>query len=98
MNRYRVMLPILVDGEHGQGDEFEKELSEEEEATNLASGLLEIVPKRYRVVGTSRVHETDPGEEFEAALLLGQERMLIEGGHIEVAADKPKRTKKEGVK
>ncbi len=104
MRRYRVLLPILVDGEHGQGDEFSKDLSEEEETESLKSGLLEIVPATYRVVGESRVFETDPGDTFMAALTVGRERILVDGGFIEPvpaeAAESPKpknsKKKKEG--
>jgi hypothetical protein len=101
INRYRVRLPLLVhteDGSYQQGEEFEKEFSVEDEAENLDNGLLEIVPRKYKVIGDSRVNETDPGDEFEAALRLGQERFLIEAGHIErVEAEpkKPSRKKKE---
>jgi len=86
MRRYRVLLPLTVhteDGSYTQGEEFAKDFSPEDEATNVESGLLEIVPRRYKVIGESNVHGANPGEEFEAALLLGQEAALIEGGHIE---------------
>ena len=97
MNRYRVALPLTVhteDGAYVQGEEFEKEFSEEEEAANLASGLLEVVPREYRVVGGSVVHGAEPGEILVIALPMGQERLLMEGGHIEPVvpeAPKPKR-------
>jgi hypothetical protein len=97
MNRYRVLLPLQVhtaDASYTQGEEFEHEFTEEEETANLASGLLEIVPRKYKVIGGSEVHETQPGEEFERALPLGQEALLIEGGHIE-RVEKPAKKKKE---
>ncbi len=97
MNRYRVLLPLEVhteDGSYKQGEEFEKEFTPEDEATNIASGLLEIVPQRYKVIGGSDVYETPPGEEFDAALPIGQEALLIEGGHIK-RVEKPARKKKE---
>jgi hypothetical protein len=103
MNRYKVLLPLQVDTREGgsfhQGDEFETEFTEAEEQANVASGLLEIVPARYRVIGDSRVFDTNRGDEFEAPLTLGQERLLVEGGHIErldtKTATKKARTKKE---
>jgi hypothetical protein len=49
----------------------------------LDSGLLEIVPCRYRVVGGSEVFDTPPGGEFDAAMRLSQETLLMAGGHIE---------------
>jgi hypothetical protein len=90
-NTYKVLLPILVNGEHGQGDEFEHQFdSPADENANLDSGLLEIVPRTYKVIGTSRVCETAPGDTFQAALRMGQEEPLIEGGHIE-RVDVPKK-------
>lgn len=95
MNRYKVLLPLLVhteDGSYGQFEEFEKDFTSEDEATNLESGLLEIVPRRYRVIGGSRVHGADPGGEFEAALRIGEEAALVAGGHIERVDTKPAKT------
>lgn len=86
MNRYRVLLPLLVstaEGSYAQGEEFENEFTEDEETANLANGLLEIVPRTYKVIGGSRVHETDPGDTFEMGLPIGPEALLIAGGHIE---------------
>lgn len=95
MNRYRVLkapegwpkqLPFAVqttDGSYGPGDEFDHEFSEEDEAANLASGLLEIVPRSYKVIGDSVVHDTEPGETFERGLTIGVEGLLFAGGHIE---------------
>jgi hypothetical protein len=78
-----------------QGDEFDAELAPADELANVNSGLLEILPQRYRVVGGSQVYETAPGEEFEAALLLENEAALIQGGHIERVEKKPAPKKKE---
>jgi hypothetical protein len=98
MNRYRVLLPLRVhteDGSYTQGETFEKDFTVDDEATNLDSGLLELLPNKYRVVGGSRVYETDPGEEFDAPLRLGQEALLVAGGQIERVepAPKPRKTK-----
>lgn len=85
MNRYRVLLPLTVhteDGSYTQGEEFEKEFTVDEEAANLASGLLEIVPREYKVAGTSVVFEHQPGETFLAAIPKGQEELLL-GYHLE---------------
>jgi hypothetical protein len=77
------MLPLLVNGEHKQGDVFEHEFdTADDELENLNSGLLELQPNTYKVIGESRVHETDPGEQFEAAIPWGQEDLLVAGGHI----------------
>jgi hypothetical protein len=97
MNNYKVLLPLLVNGEHGQGDVFEYQFpSEAEENTAIDTGLLEIVPRTYKVVGTSRVFETAPGDQFDKGLRMGQEDALIAGGHIErVEAKKTVAPKKE---
>lgn len=87
MNTYRVLLPLLVhteDGAYGQGEVFEKTFdSVEDEAANLDSGLLEIVPREYKNIGGSIVHGAAPGEVFEAALRMHEEELLTQGGHIE---------------
>lgn len=100
MNRYRVLLPLLVHTEasdpdggssYAQGEEFDKEFSVEDEAENLSSGLIEIVPREYRVIGTSEVlgHVASDGP-FSAAIPKGQEELLL-GYHIErVEESKPK--------
>jgi hypothetical protein len=91
-----VLLPLRVgtaDGDYGQGEEFENEFTEDEETANLASGLLEIVPRTYRVIGTSIVHETAPGDTFELGLPIGPEALLIAGGHIERVDPPVKKTK-----
>jgi hypothetical protein len=84
--RYRVLLPLTVhtaDNAYNQGDVFEREFSEVEEAANLDSGLLELQPMTYKVVGGSVVFDTPPGETFEKALRIGVEGLLVAGGHIE---------------
>jgi hypothetical protein len=96
MNTYKVLLPLLVNGEHGQGDVFEYEFpSPPEEDAAIDTGLLEIVPRKYKVVGQSRVFDTAPGDEFEKALRMGQEAALFAGGHIERVETKKATPKKE---
>jgi hypothetical protein len=102
MRRYKVLLPLVLHDENGsykQGDIFEKDMPAVEEAENLASGLLELQPLEYKVVGESNVHGANPGETFELALPRGQEELLIAGGHIKPIepkpAPKPKRKAKE---
>jgi hypothetical protein len=94
-NRYRVLLPLMVhtsDASYTQDDVFEHTFTEDEETENVRSGLLEIVPRTYKVIGGSEVFETPPGEEFERALPLGIEALLVEGGHIE-RVEKPAKRK-----
>jgi hypothetical protein len=94
MRSYRNLLPLLVHTEEGsykQGEVFEKEFTGDEEAENVSSGLLEIVPSKYRVTGESEVDGTAPGEEFESGMTMNREALLMEGGHIErVEEKKPK--------
>jgi len=103
MNRYKVMLPVLVNGEHAQFDEFDSEFTVDEERTNVQSGLLEVVPRRYRVLVDTEVYGvrgTDEDPTFSAAMLIEQEQMLVNGGHIERVDDasvkKTTTKKKEG--
>lgn len=97
-NRYKVLLPLVVhtkDDSYKQGEEFDNDFTPEEETANVKSGLLEIVPQKYEVVGGSRVYETDPGGTFEAALPIGQEALLVDGGHIKRVKTKETKTKKK---
>jgi hypothetical protein len=105
MNRYRVLLPLTVhtaDAAYSQGDEFDHDFTEDEENANVASGLLEILPQTYEVIGPSRVHDTAPGGRFDRALRVGEEALLVAGGHIrrvepEAPAAKPTKQKTKEV-
>ena len=97
MRSYKVLLPLTVHTEKEsftQGQVFEQVFSEDDEAQNVASGLLELQPSRYRVLVDSQVFgvsSLDSDPTFEAALLMGQERLLVEGGHIERMRASPKK-------
>lgn len=107
-NKYRVhstpagwpdTLPFKLSfpsGDYGVGDVFEHEFdSPQDEQANIDSGLIEVVPRVYKVVGDSTVHDTTPGETFEAALTMTQETALVAGGHIaRVPEPKPEEPKK----
>jgi hypothetical protein len=105
IQRYKVLLPLNVGtedregipgGTYTQDEEFDYAATEEEEAAWLQSGLLEILPQEYKVIGGSNVHGADPGEHFTKALRIGEERLLIEGGHIErVKQPAPKKRQKK---
>ena len=71
------------DGEYGIGDEFAADLTAEDELANLNSGLLELLPLQYKVLVDTTVHGHQQGDEFELALPLGQEQLLIAGGILE---------------
>lgn len=109
MSRYRVLrtpagwpenLPFRIgweghDRDYGVGDEFDRDFpTPEDEATNLSTGLLEIVPATYEVTGDSRVFDTDKGGTFTKALTMGEERHLVEGGFVKRLPDPPLTEKK----
>ena len=69
-------------------DVVELDLSPADERDAVDSGVLSIVPRKYRVV-SNNFSAGKPGDEFETALLAEVESMLVNGGHIEVVEDKP---------
>jgi len=71
-------------------DAFEAEFSVTEEADALASGHLEIVPRKYKVL-SNNYDAGKQGATVEAALLVELEAALIAGGHLE-RVDKPDTT------
>jgi hypothetical protein len=94
-NTYRATTKA-AEAVYGEGT-FERDFNPWEEKTALDSGLIEIVPRVYRVVGDSRVFETATGETFEAGLPVEAEAALITGGHIRRVEDEaPKKTPKKG--
>jgi len=96
--RYKLLKDLTYstpEGSYSQGDEFEADLDAVDEQEKLQSGLLELLPQTYKVVGTSTVYDTPPGETFTRALTLGQEQLLVEGGHLELAEPKRSTKKKE---
>ena len=95
MTRYRVVrasdgwpetLPFAVqtaDGRYEIGDEFDAEFPPDDEASALASGVIEVIPRTYKVIGDSDVFETKTGDTFDAAMSAHTESLLIDGGYIE---------------
>jgi len=85
MNTYKALSPAAQAAfEEGV---FERDFTPAEEQDWLASGLLELVPRTYRVLSNNYA-AAEQGDTFEATFLVGQESALIEGGHIE-RVDKP---------
>jgi hypothetical protein len=66
---------------------FEADLTATEEQDAVNSGLLEIVPRTYRVLSNNYAAGKQ-NESVELALLVEHEQALISGGHIE-RVDKP---------
>lgn len=70
---------------------FEREFTAAEEADWLNTGVLELVPRTYRVLSPNYVGpdgNAKQGDEFEAALTIGQEQSLLDGGHLERVEEK----------
>jgi hypothetical protein len=61
---------------------FERDFTPAEEQDWLNSGLLELVPRPYRVL-SNNYEGGEQGDEVELALLKENEQALISGGHIE---------------
>lgn len=97
MNTYRSLRddPSL---DAKKDDVVELDLSVTEEQDMLAAKRLELVPRKYKVIGGSVVYDTEQDGEFEAALLVGQEAHLVEAGHIERVEKPAKESKKKGAK
>lgn len=66
----------------GPGELLDHKFTADEEAGLLESGVLELEPRPYRVVGPLNVCGTQPGKKFTAAFTVGHEAALIEAGHI----------------
>lgn len=96
MNRYR-SLRDAPELDANKGDVLELDLSAADEQGMLDAKRLEIVPREYRVIGSSVVHDTEPDGKFEAALLVEHEATLVAGGHIE-RTDKPTSERKKEAK
>jgi hypothetical protein len=89
-NTYRA-LTKPAEAAYGTGV-LELDLSVADEQDALGSGLLELVPRTYRVVSDNYVHPQ--GETFEEAFLIENEAALIAGGHIERVETPTKRASK----
>lgn len=85
MNTYKATSPAAVAAfEDGV---FERDFTPTEERDHLNSGLLELVPRTYKVL-SNNFSAGQQGDTFEAAYLVEIEQALIQGGHIE-RVDKP---------
>ena len=81
-NTYRALSPAAI-AAFAEG-EFEAEFTAAEESDWINAGLLEIVPRTYRVL-SNNYSAAPQGKTFVAALLVDHESALIQGGHIERA-------------
>jgi hypothetical protein len=78
-NTYRATSPAAV-AAFAEGV-FERAFSPSEEKDWLDSGLLELVPRKYKVVSNNYSGGAQ-GSEIEAALLVEIEAALVQGGHL----------------
>lgn len=84
-NTYRALSKAAV-AAYAEGV-FERDFTPDEEKDVLASGLLELAPRTYRVLSNN--YEAGKADDLvELALLKEHEQALIQGGHIE-RVDKP---------
>lgn len=87
-NTYKVVAPSAM-LTHEPGETFEHDFSPADEADLIANKRIEIVPREYHVIGSSTVNGVEPGGKFMGAFTVGQERALLDGGHLE-RVEKPK--------
>jgi hypothetical protein len=60
---------------------FERDFTAVEEKDWLDSGLLELVPRTYKVL-SNNYNAAEQGETFEGSFPVEIEQALIQGGHI----------------
>jgi hypothetical protein len=90
-NTYRALTPAAI-AAYDEGV-FERDFTPVEEKDALDSGLIELVPRKYKVL-SNNFAAGDQDSEIEAAYLVEIEQALIAGGHIERVATKSGSTKK----
>lgn len=73
---------------------FEREFTVTEEKDWIDSGLLELVPRTYRVLSNNYA-AAKQGETFEGSFPVELEAALIQGGHIERVDPAPKKKKED---
>jgi hypothetical protein len=91
-NTYRALTPAAV-AAYADGV-FERDFTPSEEQDVLKSGLLELVPRRYRVLSNNFAAGKQESE-IEAAYPVEIEQALIQGGHIERVEPKKKTDEKK---
>jgi hypothetical protein len=95
MNTYKATSPAAV-AAYADGV-FERDFSPAEEQDVLNSGLLELVPRKYRVLSNNYAAGKQ-GDTVELALLKENEAALISGGHLERYDEPVKEDKKPAAK
>lgn len=87
-NTYRALTPAAV-AAYADGV-FERDFSPSEERDVLDAGLLELVPRKYKVL-SNNFAAGKQGAVIEGVYLVELEQALIQGGHLERVDDKPKK-------
>lgn len=90
-NTYRALTPAAI-AAYDSGV-FERDFTPSEEQDVLNAGLLELVPRKYKVL-SNNFASGEQGDEIEAAFLVEHEQALTQGGHIERVEPKPAAKKK----
>jgi uncharacterized lipoprotein YddW (UPF0748 family) len=86
-NTYRACSPA---GKAAFGDDtFEADYSPAEEQDWLNGGVLELVPRTYRVLSDNYAAPVPQGETFEAVYLREHEEALVAGHHLIRIEDEP---------
>lgn len=73
---------------------FERDFTPSEEKDWLDSGLLVLVPRKYKVL-SNNFEAGKQGDEIEAAYLIEIEQAHLQGGHLERVDPKPAKKKAE---
>jgi len=84
-NLYRALTPA-AEAAFSDGV-FEADFTSSQERDWLDSGLLELVPRRYRVLSDN--YELPKDNTFVATMLVEIEQALVGAGHIERVDDEP---------
>lgn len=90
-NTYKATSPAAVAA--FDGGVFERDFTPAEEQDWLSSGLLELVPRKYKVL-SNNFEAGKQGDEIEAAYLVEIEHAYLRGGHLERIDPKPVAKKK----
>lgn len=89
-NTYRALTPAAV-AAYDEGV-FERDFSPADEQDALGSGLIELVPRTYKVL-SNNFAAAEQGAEIEAAYPVEIEQAYLSGGHLERIDPKPAKKK-----
>ena len=90
-NTYRALTP-QAEGVYAAGV-FEHDFTPEAEQDAINAGLVEIVPRKYKVL-SNNFEAGEQGTEIEGAYPVEIEKAYLSGGHLERIDPKPVAKKK----